>query len=558
MKRAIVEDDDDHGGEAAMTCGRSPHHDDFICDHEDNPGSDDDDDDDYFDCGDHNGDRDDGDDLKIRKIQTPWQSHDDNNENSGTAHRRMYKKRRTFLAKRGPTAPRTVPVTRMPTTTTPIIIMPTTTMPTTIMTTTTTTMLTTTILITTMPIATMPITTMPIITTPTTIIPTTTIPTTKIPMAEILTTGIPTTRIPTTRIPTTIIPTTRIPRIIIPRTTIPRTIIPRTIIPRTIIPTTIIPTTIVPTTTIPTTTIPTITTPTITTSTITTPTIITTPRTPIIPIIPITPTTPTTITTTKESTYSPRSGLTSLCEAIPRKARPGRSADSTECVAKHSGPKGKGLNTQKKMKIRRGRPTKYPRRGDCRHSDRPEHRNGVCYQCSSNISNRGTREQAKLPIENLTVIQNIFPTKTPTTTPTTASMMTRANPGDHPSKAWITCGQSPHRGGFATMIQSKPGEMDNHNMPDVFSTPLIPTLDPKHFPTVTKTDENLSLDGLEYRNEQISCLLANPWVQHEIVKILTKAASNGSTKSSLPIHESLILDSKEVQSTKSRTISSIL
>lgn len=45
------------------------------------------------------------------------------------------------------------------------------------------------------------------------------------------------------------------------------------------------------------------------------------------------------------------------------------------------------------LSMRRGRPIKYPRPPDCPHMDRPEHANGVCYQCSSNINNQRKREK---------------------------------------------------------------------------------------------------------------------------------------------------------------------
>jgi hypothetical protein len=46
-----------------------------------------------------------------------------------------------------------------------------------------------------------------------------------------------------------------------------------------------------------------------------------------------------------------------------------------------------------RQSMRRGRPIKYPRPPECPHVDRPEHANGVCYQCSSNINNQKKREK---------------------------------------------------------------------------------------------------------------------------------------------------------------------
>jgi hypothetical protein len=46
-----------------------------------------------------------------------------------------------------------------------------------------------------------------------------------------------------------------------------------------------------------------------------------------------------------------------------------------------------------RQSMRRGRPIKYPRPPECPHIDRPEHANGVCYQCSSNINNQKKREK---------------------------------------------------------------------------------------------------------------------------------------------------------------------
>jgi len=46
-----------------------------------------------------------------------------------------------------------------------------------------------------------------------------------------------------------------------------------------------------------------------------------------------------------------------------------------------------------RQSMRRGRPIKYPRPPECPHLDRPEHANGVCYQCSSNINNQKKREK---------------------------------------------------------------------------------------------------------------------------------------------------------------------
>jgi hypothetical protein len=39
----------------------------------------------------------------------------------------------------------------------------------------------------------------------------------------------------------------------------------------------------------------------------------------------------------------------------------------------------------------RGRPVKYPRPLTCSHGNRNEHKNGVCYQCSSNLNNQKKR-----------------------------------------------------------------------------------------------------------------------------------------------------------------------
>lgn len=49
----------------------------------------------------------------------------------------------------------------------------------------------------------------------------------------------------------------------------------------------------------------------------------------------------------------------------------------------------KNILNQKKPK--RGRPIKHPRSTHCTHLNRPEHANGVCYQCSSNINNQHKR-----------------------------------------------------------------------------------------------------------------------------------------------------------------------
>jgi len=51
------------------------------------------------------------------------------------------------------------------------------------------------------------------------------------------------------------------------------------------------------------------------------------------------------------------------------------------------------MATGPSLSMRRGRPIKYPRPQDCPHLDRPEHVNGVCYQCSSNINNQRKREK---------------------------------------------------------------------------------------------------------------------------------------------------------------------
>jgi hypothetical protein len=54
--------------------------------------------------------------------------------------------------------------------------------------------------------------------------------------------------------------------------------------------------------------------------------------------------------------------------------------------------------------MRRGRPIKYPRPPECPHLGRPEHANGVCYQCSSNINNQKKREKRideRFPLHNV-------------------------------------------------------------------------------------------------------------------------------------------------------------
>jgi hypothetical protein len=64
-----------------------------------------------------------------------------------------------------------------------------------------------------------------------------------------------------------------------------------------------------------------------------------------------------------------------------------------------------GMVTKNSTGRKRGRPRKYPRSKDCPHNDRPEHVNGVCYQCSSNANNKekkinqnsGIPVKAKIP-----------------------------------------------------------------------------------------------------------------------------------------------------------------
>jgi len=59
----------------------------------------------------------------------------------------------------------------------------------------------------------------------------------------------------------------------------------------------------------------------------------------------------------------------------------------------HTPPKSGKPMSPTSSGMRRGRPIKYPRPPDCPHTDRPEHANGVCYQCSSNINNQKKREK---------------------------------------------------------------------------------------------------------------------------------------------------------------------
>mmetsp|Transcript_29075 Transcript_29075/g.32292 ORF Transcript_29075/g.32292 Transcript_29075/m.32292 type:complete len:154 (-) Transcript_29075:795-1256(-) len=56
----------------------------------------------------------------------------------------------------------------------------------------------------------------------------------------------------------------------------------------------------------------------------------------------------------------------------------------------------RAAQTRETSNSKTGRPIKHPRPADCPHLDRPEHKRGVCYQCSSNIGNKKRRRDDRL------------------------------------------------------------------------------------------------------------------------------------------------------------------